>query len=72
MFQFFLTNSFMKRWKLSKLSKRVGKFKDWNLIEEYDSLWECSRKTWYNISNIWCTIHGTKQNKCHGYQFKYL
>lgn len=63
---------FMKRWKLSKLSKRVGKFQDWNLIEEYESLWECARKTWYNISNIWCTIHWTRQNNCHGYQFKYL
>lgn len=63
----------MKRWKLSKLSKRVWQY-DINgiLVNEYESLWECARITWFNISNIWCTIHQTRQKICHWYTFKYL
>jgi hypothetical protein len=63
---------YMKRWKLSKLSKRVWQFKDWILIKEYDSLWECSRETGFNISNIWSTIYKDRQKLCHWYDFKYI
>ncbi len=63
---------YMKRWKLSRLSKRVWRFQNDLLIEEYESLGECARKTWYNISNIWSTIHWTRQKNCHGFQFRYL
>ena len=61
----------MKRWKLSKLSMRVWQYENWILIKEHDSLWECSRNTWFNISNIWSVIYW-KQKTCHWYTFKYL
>lgn len=63
---------YWKRWKLSKLSKRVWQFKNWILIKEFESLWECARKTWFNISNIWCTIYKKRQNFCHWFDFKYI
>lgn len=61
-----------KKWKLSKLSKRVWQFKDWILVAEYDWLSECSRITWFNPSNIWCVIHKTRQSTCHWYTFEYI
>lgn len=63
----------MKRWKLSKLSKPVWQYDmNWNLIQKYESLWECARITWFNISNIWSVIYQKRQKTCHGYLFKYL
>lgn len=63
---------YWRKWKLSKLSKPVWQFKDWELVATYEWLADCARKTWFNPSNIWCVIHWTRQNQCHWFTFKYI